>query len=297
MSRKNIARKDFSQNFLHDRRLIRDLVSKAQIAPDDLVIEIGPGEGAITGELLGRARQVLAVEVDVALARRLGRRFGKDAGFTLFAGDFLAFPLPWTPYKVFANPPYRHTAAIVSKLTTGVAPPTDIFLAMQDEAAQRYLGQPQGTMVAAHLAPWFEVKVVHRFARTDFRPMPAVESVMVRIQQRATPLLDPKHSSRYRDLVAAVFTAWQPTIEDALAEVLERRTSAQVRSGKGRTCRSRPSSLPPAEWIGLYELVQEVATGADWERIHSVAERLEAQQARLVRPTRTPSGRARGQPR
>ena len=133
----------------------------------------------------------------------------EERRLTLFAADFLDFPLPSTPYKVFASIPYNATAAIVGKLTSGIDPPKDAYLVVQREAAQRFIGWPNGTLVAAQLHPWFHVSIEHAFRRTDFRPVPAVESVLLRLRLRAKPLVPPSQRDRYLDLVVAIFTRRQ----------------------------------------------------------------------------------------
>ena len=197
MSASRQRRIDYSQNFLCNPRLVRRLVRAADLGADDLVIEIGPGDGAITRELMSACRHVIAVEKDPHQAKRLGRRFPAEQNLTLFAADFLEFPLPQTPYKVFASIPYNATAAIVGKLTSGIAPPDDAWLVIQREAALRFLGVPTGTLVAAQIHPWFAVSVEHTFRRSDFRPAPAVDSVLLRIARRSRA---PRGDQRARPL-------------------------------------------------------------------------------------------------
>ena len=109
-------RKQLSQNFLCNPRLIRELVGRSSIGRADLVLEIGPGKGFITGELLRVARQVLAVELDAKLVLHLRRYFAGESRLSVVAGDFLDQPLPTTPYKVFANVPFSIEGLIVRKL-------------------------------------------------------------------------------------------------------------------------------------------------------------------------------------
>ena len=130
----------YSQNYLRSPRLVDRLLDRSAISGDDLVIEIGPGRGVITERLAARCRQVIAVEKDPVLVEELRARFAQGGNVALFAADFLEFPLPLTSYKVFANIPFNITAAIVGKLTSGISPPSDAYLGMQREAADRFLG-------------------------------------------------------------------------------------------------------------------------------------------------------------
>ncbi|MGH2389828.1 MAG: rRNA adenine N-6-methyltransferase family protein, partial [Chloroflexota bacterium] len=102
----------YSQNFIRDPRLIDTLLNRSTIGGRDLVYEIGPGTGAITERLAGRCRQVVAIEKDRWLVDDLRGRFGAYPNVSIHAADFLHFPLPTTPFKVFANIPYALTTAI-----------------------------------------------------------------------------------------------------------------------------------------------------------------------------------------
>ena len=113
------TRLSYSQNFLRHPALVDALLDRSSLQARDLVYEIGPGTGIITERLIERCRRVVAVEKDPRLAAYLRERFRGYANLSIHAADFLRFPLPSTPYKVFANIPYGCTAEIVSKLTIG----------------------------------------------------------------------------------------------------------------------------------------------------------------------------------
>lgn len=106
-----------SQNFLTSRAGIRRLIGLADIGSSDHVLEIGPGKGHITRELLPRCGRLTAVELDPRLWAGLRERFEGEDKLELIKGDFLKYPLPKGPYKVFANLPFSGTSAILKKLT------------------------------------------------------------------------------------------------------------------------------------------------------------------------------------
>lgn len=120
-----------SQNFLTSGTVIRRLLAQTDIGPQDLVVEIGPGKGHITRELLPRCRQVLAAELDPALCARLRERFAGEPRLRLAEGDFLAMPLPRGPYKVFANIPFSRTTDILRRLTGAAPPPLAAWLVVE----------------------------------------------------------------------------------------------------------------------------------------------------------------------
>lgn len=283
----------YSQNFLHNRKLVSRLVRESGLNAGDLVLEIGPGDGAITAELVRTCRHVLAVEADHHQIQRLRKRLGDAPNLTLFAADFLDFPLPETPHKVFASIPYNITAAIVGKLTTGTAPPTEMYLVMQREAAERFLGHPKGTMMAAQLHPWFDTAIAHRFKRTDFHPRPAVDSVLLRIALRPSPAIDWSNRDRYLDLVASVFTAWKPTVREALAALLPRLAMARMHRDLAHVMRPRPSAVSNEEWIALFRALDALGDPVVWKRMDGAQSRLGLRDAKLTRRTRTPAATKR----
>ena len=283
----------YSQNFLHNPRLVDRLLDRADIASDDLVIEIGPGRGIVTGRLAARCRQVLAVEKDPLLVDALRARFQHEPNVALFAADFLTFPLPHSPYKVFANIPFNITAAIVGKLTSGSSPPVDAYLAMQREAAERFLGVPRTTLVAALLRPWFEPRIVHRFRPADFSPAPAVDVVLLRLQKRAVSSLEPTAAEGYGDFVTYVFGAWKPTVRAAMNGIVSTRQLAGLEEDIGQSLAVAPGDLPGDAWIALYRAMRANA-GNSLEQVTGARAKLERQQAVLQKEHRTRNARQPG---
>jgi 23S rRNA (adenine-N6)-dimethyltransferase len=281
-----------SQNFLRSTRLVDRLLDRSGIGADDLVIEVGPGRGVITERLAARCRQVLAVEQDLVLVEELRAQLAHAVNVALFAGDFLSFPLPLTAYKVFANIPFNITAAIVGKLTSGTSPPTDAYLAVQREAAARFMGTPHETLVAVLLKPWFEPTVVHHFRPADFVPRPGVAVVLLRLRRREAPLVSSRDAALFGDFTAYAFTAWLPTVREALARILPRQLVADIERAAGVSLACRPSELSFSAWISLAEIFRNLA-GERVAVVEGARARLERQQIQLQKVHRT---RASGAP-
>jgi 23S rRNA (adenine-N6)-dimethyltransferase len=138
-----------SQNFLHSRALVDRLLDTSSIRAGDLVFDLGAGHGLITDRLAQRGCRVVAVEKDLELAERLHDRFDDAPTVHVRQADMLTLPLPRQPYKVFANIPLNATAAIVNRLTQARHPPDDSYLVVQAEAADRFIGQPRGTLIVS----------------------------------------------------------------------------------------------------------------------------------------------------
>lgn len=243
----------YSQNFLRDSRLVEHLLARSAIGLEDVVYEVGPGRGIITDCLARVARRVVAVELDVALAERLRRRYAAHPHVTIHSGDFLACPLPEDPYKVFANIPFAHTREIVTKLTEARCPPQDAYLIMQREAAETFCGSPRECLYSVLLKPWFAVEVTHHFRRADFTPAPNVEVVMLRLQKRGPPLIAASERQLFRDFVVYGFVTRQPTLEQTLRGVFSRRQLQQVIQTCAIPPDGSPSSITLPQWIELFQ--------------------------------------------
>jgi 23S rRNA (adenine-N6)-dimethyltransferase len=302
----------YSQNFLRDPRLVERLLALSSISHEDVVYEIGPGAGAITGCLAQRARRVVAIELDGALAERLRRRYAAMPHVAIHTGDFLACALPEQPYKVFASIPFAYTHEIVTKLVDAACPPQDAYLIMQREAAEKFCGTQREYLYAVLLKPWFAVNVLYHFRRSDFTPAPNVEVVMLRLQKRGPPLITPSERQMYRDFVVYGFVTRQPTIDLILRGILSHRQRQQAL----RICAIAPDATPSAiafpQWIELFHHVMRVASPQARQTISGSERRLCQRQAQLHKLHRTrvrkqqpsqpgearsrPSGRSPGSP-
>lgn len=277
-----------TQNFLRSAKLVNHLLQRASIGQDDLVVEIGPGTGIITERLAASCRQVLAVEKDPVLARGLRQRLAGYENVALFETDILAFPLPISPYKVFASIPFNVTAAIVDQITKEAAAPDDAFLVMQAAAANRFLGQPRETLAALLLKPWFEPTILHRFRRHDFMPAPRVDVVMLRLKKRGPPLVANDQAQWYRDVVTAISTSWQPTIQAALTKLWGRSRADALSRELGLNLDRPPMRLPFPDWLALFNaLAAGTPPPRHVNRIRGAEQRLRNQQQRLQKVHRT----------
>ncbi len=195
-----------SQNFLTNRQLIKKLIRGSSIGKNDLVLEIGAGSGVITNELLQVAGQVVAIELDPKLYAKLRSRFVTNPRLQLVQSDFLGCPLPRKPYKVFSNIPFSITADVIRKLLVPLNPPLDCYLVMQSQAAEKFtINSTANSMAAVLYYPWWKFEVVHKFSPLDFYPRPSVDSVLLHICPRPTPLVS-ENPSLYRDFVVHSFT-------------------------------------------------------------------------------------------
>jgi 23S rRNA (adenine-N6)-dimethyltransferase len=277
----------YSQNFLKDPCLVASLLDRCNIGHDDVVYEIGPGRGIITAQLALRCKQVVAIEKDPRLSTLLIRQFADRPNVTLHEADFLCYPLPRKPYKVFANIPFNITKALVTRLTGAEYPPQDAYLAMQKEAAYMFLGKPRESLCSVLLKPWFEVEIVHRFRRKDFVPEPQVDVVMLRLRKRGPPLVNRADRQCFRDFVVYSFTTWRPTLGDILKGIFTGQQLKHMRRELSIDLDATPTSLTFEQWLNLFEYFKNVGNEQARHTIAGSEKRLRQQQKRLQKVHRT----------
>lgn len=257
-----VRRKQLSQNFLSNPRLIRGLVGRSSIGRADLVLEIGPGKGFITGELLRVAREVVAVELDAKLVLHLRRYFAGEPRLRVVPGDFLDYPLPTTPYKVFANIPFAIEGRIVRKLLESRHAPEDCYLVVRDALAERLSGLPHHNQFSLKYQPWFAFSIDHRFRRGDFVPQPRVESVLWRVKKREQALLPEDERARYHRFIETAFAQGQP-LKRGLGASMPRGTLRRMLAALGIDPECKPGYLSLEQWLALYRRAHAGATARD----------------------------------
>ena len=175
-----------SQHFLKGPKLAGFLIGHSNIKKRDTVIDIGAGSGVITAALARRCKQVIAVEPDYETAELLRKNVGKFENVQIVEQDFLEMPLPEVPYKVFANPPFHLSSAILHKLDEADNPPEAIYLILQKQFALKLLNNDRhytsqlGKQLFVHYAPRIRLPMRPNY----FTPPPAVPTVLLELKRR-----------------------------------------------------------------------------------------------------------------
>ncbi len=211
--------KALGQHWLKDRYILSEIAEAAHIKDADTVLEIGPGLGTLTSELLARAEQVIAVEFDSELARKLPGQFpGKN--LTVKNEDILQFDLSDLPrdYVVAANVPYYITSKIVKKLMTADNPPRISVLLVQKEVAERIVAGPGDMSILAISAQVFaEASLGVEAPKEFFTPPPKVDSQAVILETRDAPLVESEHQAEFFRVVKAGFAEKRKKLRSSLA--------------------------------------------------------------------------------
>lgn len=215
--------KSLGQHWLRDREVLAHIADCADIEPTDTVLEIGPGLGTLTSELLRRSHKVVAVEFDSELARKLPGQFpGKN--LEVIESDILAFDLSQLPsgYKVVANVPYYITSKIVQLLMTADNKPSVAVLLVQKEVAQRLAAKPGDMSILAVSAQLFaDVTLGDVVPAEFFTPPPKVDSQVVILKTRQEPFIANADEKEFFRMVKAGFSAKRKKLRSSLAGGLD----------------------------------------------------------------------------
>jgi len=245
-----VRRRVLSQNFLVDRRAIERLVDGSGVGEGDLVLDIGAGNGLISGALAQRGARVLAVERDHGLAERLRAKFATWPSVAVVEADVLTAPLPSEPYRVVANIPFGITTKILRRLLDDDGELTRADVIVQAEVARKRGTRGRGTLLNACWEPWFEFATGARIPAAAFRPKPRVDAAVLVIARRDPPLLDPASRRDYTQFVTAGFERARPTVASALT--LPRSQFAPLAAELGFGVAALPSQLDVAQWVALF---------------------------------------------
>lgn len=242
-----------AQNFLTSQTLVRRLVNMSTIGPCDTVYEIGPGNGIITAALANVARQVIAIEKDPDLVRRLRERFRPLDNVEIVERDFLAYPLRnRAGIKLFASIPYNITAQILRKVMNESSNLNQAYLILQQEAAKKYSGCPRETLFSILAKPFFEFQMMSRLKRSDFWPIPNVDSVLLSINRRNCPLIEPQDVAPYRNFVQNGFGSGKPNLKLAFKHVFTYKQWKHLARDLGFSLNAPPTQLSFEQWLELY---------------------------------------------
>lgn len=248
-------KKELGQHWLTDRLILSAIADAAEIEHKDTVLEIGPGLGTLTSELLKRAWKVVAVEFDRDLAGKLPGQFpGKN--LSVLNEDILSFDLSTLPpdYVVVANVPYYITSKIVQKLMTSSHPPRVAVLLVQKEVAQRIAAQPGDMSILAISAQVYaEAQLGIEVPKQYFTPPPKVDSQVVILKTRSAPLVTPEDEKAFFRMVKAGFSAKRKKLRSSLAAGLgmQKAEVETLLTSKGISPDLRAEDLSIEQWQSL----------------------------------------------
>jgi 16S rRNA (adenine1518-N6/adenine1519-N6)-dimethyltransferase len=241
------TRKRFGQHFLHDPGVLKRIAAAIDPAPGDAMVEIGPGEGALTRPLLERLQRLTAIEIDRDLAARLQHEFPGDR-LRVIVGDaldldFAAFP---AGLRVVGNLPYNISTPILFHLARQAGRVRDMHFMLQKEVVDRMVAAPSTPdygRLSVTLQVRFAMAKLFDVGPGAFRPPPKVDSAVVRL----VPLREKMQCDEalFEKIVREAFSARRKTLRNALS--LKPDDYAEL----GIDPKLRPENLAPAEFVRI----------------------------------------------
>jgi 16S rRNA (adenine1518-N6/adenine1519-N6)-dimethyltransferase len=272
------AKKSLGQNFLKDAAVLQRIVESANLSKEDRVIEIGPGQGALTELLAQKCKKVVAIELDDRLIEMLRSKLRNKENIEIIHGDILKINLPelvseYEEYKVVANIPYYITAPIIRLLLETEYPPKEMILMVQKEVAERICAQAgKMSILAVSVQYYAQPKYLFDVPREAFEPKPKVDSAVIKItaasnQQSVISKNTAEDTKKFFRIVKAGFSAKRKTLANNLSngllidkkKVEEKLNTIMVSPPKADQPRAgkniRAQELGIEDWIKLGDLL------------------------------------------
>ncbi len=253
-----LVRKRFGQHFLHDPGVIRRIVEAIGPAAGERLVEVGPGRGALTWDLLARAGSLDVIEIDRDLARTL--TLDPRAGVNLrvhvenaLGTDFVALRGRGPPLRIVGNLPYNISTPLLFRLLEQHAAVADMHFMLQKEVVDRMAAQPGGKeygRLTVMLAAYTEVEALFDVGPGAFQPRPRVWSAVVRLRPSPAPRFDIGTDRILRLLVTAAFSHRRKTLRNALKNLL----NGEEIESCGVDPQLRPETLAPEQFGSLAAL-------------------------------------------
>ena len=227
-------KKKFGQNFLTSEEILEEVISKAKISKDDIILEIGPGIGTLTSKLLETGAEVISVEVDLELIQPLKDRFFMYDNFTIMSADILKVDiyteilrilkekkkdLGNRKIKVVANIPYYITTPIIFKLLENRNIVSEIYIMVQKEVAERIcakIGTKESSSITYMVSYYTEYLWDIYVDKTKFMPSPKVDSKVIALKFREKPYPEVKNEELYFEIIRSAFLHRRKTLLNSI---------------------------------------------------------------------------------
>lgn len=252
------VRKSLGQHFLSDRRILERIADALAPTSEDTVVEIGAGHGTLTDILRERARRVVAIEYDRALAKLLREKYANE-NVTVVEADVLSVELHAVaggPFLLAGNVPYYITTPILFQSLQRPRATRSVFL-VQKEVAERMAAPPGGKTYGAlsvNVQALASAELVMRVPPGAFRPPPKVDSALVRVVPRDDPVVEAEEEKSFSEFVLAAFGQRRKQMRRVLRGIaaLDAEGAERVLAQLGIDPTLRPETLTPAQFAAVF---------------------------------------------
>lgn len=260
------AKKSLGQNFLKSQGALRTIVTTGGIGPEDIILEIGPGKGALTEKILPLAGKVIAIEKDEALAEYLREKYADFVSrgkLDLATGDVLAFDpetlrvyAPHT-YKILANIPYYLTGAILRMFLEASYQPAQMVLLVQKEVAERIVSRDgKESILSISVKAYGTPKYIEKVPKKYFSPIPKVDSAIINVSEISKKRFKNIEERAFFEVVRSGFAHKRKTLSNNLEFAgFDRETVTALLIELGIPSKERPENISVDLWFALAERI------------------------------------------
>jgi len=255
---KIIAKKSLGQNFLINEGVVAKIVKAAELTPEDTVLEVGPGTGNLTRALLATGVRVIAVEKDHRVIEDLNAEFS-CAQIEIIEGDIMDFKpdehgLTEGEYKIVANLPYYITSHFIRTVFEEWPQPASMILMVQKEVAKRIVAQPpEMNLLALSVQYYAKPEIIANVSRGSFRPIPDVDSVVIRLIPRTEYYLTAEKEELFFAILKSAFGGKRKQLINTLPAIIgqNKKGTAKFLDQVGLSPKTRPETVDIASWLIL----------------------------------------------
>jgi len=259
------ARKRFGQHFLHDNNIIEKILRSIAISDSDLLLEIGPGQGALTFPLLAQCKKLIAVELDRDLIPILNKKSNGVGELTIINEDVLNFQLDSLPgekpYRVVGNLPYNISTPLMFHLLDSINRIQDMHFMVQKEVALRIVadvGSQHYGRLSIMIQNLCKCQYLFDVGPESFTPPPRVDSAIIRLLPRAKPAFDAGDFELFSQLVLNAFGQRRKTISNSLKAFV----SSEIFELAGVNKKLRAENLSGHDFASLTRAILNRSTNA-----------------------------------
>lgn len=281
-----------SQNYINKGRLVSKLLSFVDFKEAPIVIEIGPGKGIITKNLVQKAIYVEAIEADKLLVRYLQKKFENTENLKIIYDDILNYKLPESSYLIVANIPFKITAQILRKILSPESKLLSAYLILQEEAAIKYLGAPHADspLLSNLLQVTFSIEKIMKIERSNYTPRPKVDTMYIAFHRKKKPAFENELAEEFRDFLVYIFERRKPLINKALKSIMSNLQVKIILSNLNLAPDKAIKKILFNEWVEIFKVFLLHAPNKSKKAIKGSYNRLLEEQRKLKKQHRTSKG-------
>jgi len=256
------AKKSLGQNFLNSPRVVSAIVTAGELKEGDVVLEIGPGKGVLTKELLKTPAHIKTIEKDDRLIPMLSQTFEKEihgGRLEIIHGDILEIDIDnlglENQYKVIANIPYYITGILIRKLLSAKTKPKSCVLMVQKEVADRVIAHDnKESILSLSIKAYAKVSLVMKVSRGNFFPIPNVDSAVIKLSDIKNPFANTETEDKFFEIIKTGFAQKRKKLISNLEKIIPREKLKEIfeKLNLGENTRAEDVSLET--WLKITQL-------------------------------------------